>query len=78
MNRTLLSTVSAVMLALSLAVPSLAQVQLAEQVANQLEQLGIDETLIVSQDQVQQIENILNSEETEDDKKVQINAILEQ
>ena len=78
MNRTLLSTVSAAMLALSLAVPSVAQVQLAEQVANQLEQLGIDETLIVSQDQVQQIENILNSEDTEDDKKVQINAILEQ
>jgi hypothetical protein len=76
MHRLLLTTVAAALLAASISAPTLAQVQLAEEVAAQLEALGIDQTMILTQEQLSEIELVLNGTESEQSKADQINAIL--
>lgn len=63
-------------LAASAMAPGFARVQLAQQVADQLRELGVDGTLVMTQDQLLQIETVLNSEEQDDEKKKQIDMIL--
>lgn len=76
MTRKLPTLLLGLALAASAAAPGFAQVQLAEQVANQLRELGVDGTLVMTQDQLQQIETVLNSDEQDDSKKKRIDMIL--
>lgn len=77
MYRTIIPAVSAAALSLCLlAGPALAQVELAEEVESELTALGIDTTMIVTEEQLLQIENVLGGTEDEDTKTQMINQIL--
>jgi hypothetical protein len=80
MYRNLLMTMSAAALSLGLlaAGPALAQVQLAEEVEAKLTMLGIDTTMIVTEEQLLEIEGVLNGTDTDDTKTEAINVILAQ
>jgi hypothetical protein len=80
MYRTLFTTISAAALSLGLlaAGPALALVQLAEEVQAKLTMLGIDSTMIVTEEQLLEIEGVLNGTDTDDTKTEAINVILAQ
>jgi hypothetical protein len=80
MYRNLLMTMSAAALSLGLlaAGPALAQVQLAEEVEAKLTMLGIDTTMIVTEDQLLEIEGVLNTNDSDDTKTEAIKVILAQ
>jgi hypothetical protein len=76
-KRSFVATVSAALLTAALSLPALAQVQLAEEVATKLSELGFQvDGLVLTEEQVMQIENVVNSTDEEDAKKEQINQIL--
>ena len=78
MKRNLVTAVSAAVLSLSLlAGPALSQVQLAAEVLEKLTMLGFDMTdVVVTEEQVLELENVLNSTDEDDAKKMQIEEIL--
>jgi hypothetical protein len=80
MYRNLLLTMSAAALSLGLlaAGPALAQVQLAEEVEAKLTMLGIDTTMIVTEEQLLEIEGVLNTNDSDDTKTEAIKVILAQ
>jgi hypothetical protein len=80
MYRNLLMTMSAAALSLGLlaAGPALAQVQLAEEVEAKLTMLGIDTTMIVTEEQLLEIEGVLNTNDSDDTKTEAIEVILAQ
>jgi hypothetical protein len=80
MYRNLLMTMSAAALSLGLlaAGPALAQVQLAEEVEAKLTMLGIDTTMIVTEEQLLEIEGVLNTNASDDTKTEAIKVILAQ
>jgi hypothetical protein len=75
-HRFLIATAVAALLAASVSAPSLAQVQLAEEVAAKLTMLGIDQTLILTEEQLMDVELVLNGTESDQTKVDEINAIL--
>jgi len=77
-KRNLVTAVSAAVLSLSLlAGPALSQVQLAAEVLEKLTMLGFDMTdVVVTEEQVLELENVLNSTDEDDAKKMQIEEIL--
>jgi hypothetical protein len=80
MYRNLLMTMSAAALSLGLlaAGPALAQVQLSEEVEAKLTMLGIDTTMIVTEEQLLEIEGVLNTNDSDDTKTEAIKVILAQ
>ena len=77
--RKVISAASAAVLSLGLlvATPGLAQVELGQSVVNGLTELGIDpEGWVLTEEQVLQLENVLNSDDSEDEKRAQIEAIV--
>jgi hypothetical protein len=75
-HRFLIATAVAALLAASVSAPSLAQVQLAEEVAAKLTMLGIDQTLILTEEQLMDVELVLNGTESDQTKVDESNAIL--
>jgi hypothetical protein len=57
---------------------AIAQAELAEDVAAQLQNLGYmpDDLGMLTEDQVMQLETVVNSDVDEDDKKMEIDSIL--
>lgn len=78
--RKLLATASSLAVAFVLfaGAPAVAQVELAENIQTGLSELGIaTDGLVLTEDQVMQIENVLNdASASEADKTAQINAII--
>lgn len=77
MYRSIVSAVSAAAVSLCLlSGAALAQVQLADEVSEKLMTMGIDTTLIVSEEQLLEIEAVLNGTDDDATKTEAINAIL--
>jgi hypothetical protein len=79
LKRTLIATVSAAALAVSLAAltPALAQAQLSEEVTAKVTGLGIDLTdVVLTEEDVLEIENVLNGTDDDATKTMAIEAIV--
>jgi hypothetical protein len=76
-KRSFVAAVSAALLTVSLSVPAFAQVQLAEEVITKLTELGFDMTdVVVTEEQVLQLEGVLNGTDPADVQKAEIEKIL--
>jgi hypothetical protein len=79
LKRTLIATVSAAALAVSLAAltPALAQAQLSEEVTAKVTGLGIDLTdVVLTEEDVLEIENVLNGTDDDATKTMAIEEIV--
>lgn len=74
---TAISSAAALALALGSGMPVLAQAQLEDEAVMTLEGMGFDvDTAELTEEQVLEITNVLNSDQSEDEKKMAIEALF--